>query len=583
VAFSTLFTMLTAVTIDLVARPGSLARGDEAGLIVLGNPVRDLRRWIAPLHRYREVVAIARRNGLVTAGRARSGSGRRSGRGLNAVALRHTLEQAGVVFVKFGQMASTRDDMVPVDLRSELALLQTHVDPTPQEAMQEQLETELGDVLERHFSAFDWHPLGSASIAQAYAATLITGEEVVVKIQRPGIEELVERDSVALLRLASFLERRTPQGRQLRIEQLAGEFTRALRQELDFSLEAREALEIARITGRTAGVRIPQIYDELSTSRVLIQERFNGFSVADSAGIARMGLDAAELADRLVQTMTKHMLTDGHFHADPHPGNVLLLDNGDLGLIDFGATGRIDPPQRTALIEMTIAVLRGDASALREGIEQITVIRPETSEVALERALQRFMTDNLRSGVVNITAFGDLMTLLATFKIDIPAELTTFFRTLALLDGTVRTIHPGYSLIDGMQRLFDPRAAVATGAMSRKDQLLDLVLRDAPRLQRLPARIDRITKLAAQGQLRVKVSLLSTEQDVVVVTRLLNRLLLGIIGSGLGLASAVLVATGSGTSNGPHALPAVLGYLGLSIAAVLILRVVATIVRDGYN
>ena len=281
--------------------------------------------------------------------------------------------------------------------------------------------------------------------------------------------------------------------------------------------------------------------------------------------------------------MTRHMLTDGHFHADPHPGNVLLLEDGDLGLIDFGATGRIDPRQRAALLEMTLAVLRNDAAGLREGIEQITVIRPETNEIALERALRRFMTENLADGgALGAAAFSELMPLLATFRIEVPSELTTFFRALALLDGSVRTIHPGYSLIDGMRRMFDPRAMSATAATSRKDQLVDMLLRDVPRLQRLPAKVDRIATLAARGELRTRVSLLSTEQDVIVLTRLLNRVLLGVIGSVLGLASAILVATSTRTSN-DRELPAVLGYLGLGIAAILILRVIATVVRDGSN
>lgn len=583
VPFSILFTMLTAISLDFMARPGTLARGEDAGLIVVGNPVQDLRRWIEPLARYREVVGIARRNGLVGGARSGRRTVRRAGQGLDPEALRLTLEQAGVVFVKFGQMASTRDDLLPADLRAELARLQAHVEPTPAAAMRDQLEAELGGTVDDHFSHFDWTPLGSASIAQAYAATLTSGEDVVVKIQRPGIEEVVERDCVALLRLANFLDRATPQGRQLRIAQMAEEFTRSLRQELDFSREANQGTEIALATSPDARLRIPEVHFELSTARVLVQERFHGVSIGERGAMDRTGVDPAELADRLVATMTRHMLTDGHFHADPHPGNVLLLDSGDLGLIDFGATGRVDPPQRAALLEMTLAVLRNDAAALREGIEQVTVIRPETSEIALERALRRFMADNITDGdALSVTAFSELMPLLATFNIDVPSELTTFFRALALLDGTVRTIHPGYSLIAGMRRMFDPRAASSAPKTSRRDQLLEVLLRDVPRLQRLPAKVDRIATLAARGELRTRVSLLSTEQDVAVVTRLLNRMLLAVIGSGLGLASAILVAS-SPRSNGQPPLPAVLGYLGLGIAAILVLRVVATVVRDGHN
>ena len=207
---------------------------------MVSNPVNDLRRRIEPLAHYREVIAIAQRNGLVSRSGARGSPGR-AGLTLDGVALSRTLEQSGVMFIKFGQMASSREDLLPADVRSELARLQTQVDPTPPDVIREQIEAELGDPVERHFSEFDWQPLGSASIAQAYAATLTTGERVVVKIQRPGIEEVVARDTAALQRLAAFLERQTPQGRQFHISRMAEEFTTALWRELDFSVEGREA------------------------------------------------------------------------------------------------------------------------------------------------------------------------------------------------------------------------------------------------------------------------------------------------------------------------------------------------------
>ena len=344
----------------------------------------------------------------------------------------------------------------------------------------------------------------------------------------------------------------------------------------------REATSIAAATDPAGGLRIPRVYGELSTPRLLVQERFDGVSVADHEAVARSGIDRAGLADVLVATMTRHMLTDGHFHADPHPGNLLLLESGELGLIDFGATGRLDPLQRSALLEMTLAVMKGDATALRDGLEQITIITPETSDVALERALGRFMADNIvEGGTIGVQAFTDLARLLSTFRIDIPSELTTFSRALALLDGTVRTIEPGYSLVDGMRRLFEPRSFSPSPAQSRRDQLLESLVSEVPRLRRLPGKLDRITTLASRGQLRMRVSLLSTEQDVEVLTRLVNRVLLGVIGSLLGLASAVLVALSTRTGDRPVSVA--LGYVGLSIAAVLILRVVATIVRDGRN
>ncbi len=281
VSFSILFTMMAAVTLDLVAKPGTLARGEEAGLIVLSRPLRDLRRRVEPYARYREVIYIARRNSLIPGLRS---AARKDGSTIPAVALRRTLEQAGVVFVKVGQMASTREDLLPAELREELSHLQSRVDPAPREAMQAQLEAELNGAVDRCFVEFDWDPIGAASIAHAYAARLPTGEPVIVKVQRPGMDQLVDRDSAALLHLARLAERRTPQGRRLHAGDVALEFTRALKRELDFEREAAETAELAAATDPASGVRIPHVYRDLCSARLLVEERLTGAAWPTGSG-----------------------------------------------------------------------------------------------------------------------------------------------------------------------------------------------------------------------------------------------------------------------------------------------------------
>jgi ubiquinone biosynthesis protein len=278
VSLSIVFTMLAAVSLDFLARPGTLARGECAGLLVRPSPIRDLRRRLEPYARYRQIIAIARRNGLALPGVGRR---RTAERVPVDVALRTTLEQCGVVFVKLGQIASTREDLLPHGLRVDLSRLQSAVEPLCREVMQPQLEAELEAPVDRVFAEFDWDPIGSASIAQAYAARLETGDPVVVKVQRPAIEEAVARDTAAMLHLARAVERRTPQGRQLRVAAIAEDFAHNLRQELDFPLEAANAIDLAAATDPAPGVRIPFMHGELLSQRVLVQERFAGVSVAD--------------------------------------------------------------------------------------------------------------------------------------------------------------------------------------------------------------------------------------------------------------------------------------------------------------
>lgn len=279
------------------------------------------------------------------------------------------------------------------------------------------------------------------------------------------------------------------------------------------------------------------------------------------------------------------MLSHGHFHADAHPGNVLLLDDGTLGLIDFGATGRLDARQRTALLEMTLSARRGDSAGLRDAIEQVAIIGSDGSDAALERALARFLSENVGAGrAVTAKALNDLIPLLATFDIRLPSELSVFFRALVLLDGTARTISPGYSLVDGMGRVFEHGMPTAEPGASVQDRLVQGLLAELPRLQRLPSQVDRPASLAGRGELRTRIALFSTEQDARVITTLVNRLVLGLAGALLFIGSTLLLMVSDGSSSSINtSLTRTFGYVGLALAATMLLRVVAAIVREGYN
>ena len=575
-AVTLLLTMLAAVALDLLARPGSLAHGDRAGLVVLPHPLRDLRRHLAPYRRYREIAAIARRNGL---GLGRGQQHRLVDRSLS-VSIRKTLEESGIVFVKLGQMASTRDDLLPPELTSQLRRLQAQVEPAPQEAMLAVLEAELDGPVESFFAEFDWTPIGSASIAQAYAARLTSGESVIVKVQRPDMDELVARDATAVLHMARALHQRTPLGRDLRVLELTEEFVDSLREELDFVGEAASLLDIAEATDAESGVRIPKVHGDLVTRRVLVEERFHGTSVAAPGRLAALGLDGTAVADRLVQAILGQLLY-GHFHADHHPGNVLLLDDGSLGLIDFGSTGRLDPTQRSALMDLMLSVGTGDPAALRDAIEQVAVVGREVPDAELERALARFLSAHLAPGkTVGPEALTEVVALLATFDIRLPRELTMCFRTLAMLESTTRAIEPSYSLVPALRRLLgDTASPTAPGPL--QDQLTEELVRQLPRLRRLPGHLERVASLAARGQLRGRISLFSAADDVRVLMTAVNRLVLTLTGGLLFIGSALLLAVAEG---GPDtSLPEVLGYVGLAAGAVLLLRVVAAVVRDGYE
>jgi ubiquinone biosynthesis protein len=571
-------TMAAAVILDLLARPGSLAFGERAGLVVTPRPIRAIRRRISVLRRYRELVRLCREQGfgpfLSAADRAE--------RTVDApgVRLRRVLEQAGGVYIKLGQIAANRVDLLPPDVCNELAELQNRVPAEPQERIAAVLEEELGAVVDEVFAEFDWEPLAAASIGQTYRARLRSGESVVVKVQRPDIEVMMERDLAALALLANMAQRRTPFGQGVRSGELLAQFAKGLRKELDFRHEADAMSEMAALLGDRSSVRVPAVYRHLSTRRVLVQERFDGVTVSDIGRLDGADVDRHKLADELLRATLDQIIRIGVFHADPHPGNVFVLDGGELGLIDFGAVGRLDPIEQAAIVDVMIALARRDVSLLRDGVERVAEFADKTSPDELERALARLMADHVRPGAsVDPAVFEELVATLSRFGMRLPTDVVLLSRALVTVDGTLRVLVPDLAFIAaaiGLVERKEDQPIVDSRELMREEMLAML-----PHLRRLPDQVDRILTLTGRGELRVR-SILDEDSGRIVRT-LTNRLLLVLAGTAFLATSAWLLAS---TDDGPRiagqtGLFEAFGFGGLLIGAVLVLRVVAAVARDG--
>jgi ubiquinone biosynthesis protein len=570
-------TMSIAVILDLLARPGTLALGERAGLVVTPHPVRAIRRRISVLRRYRELVRLSREQGfgpfLSAADRAERSTD------APGVRLRRVLERAGGVYIKLGQIAATRVDLLPPEVCKELAELQNQVAAEPQQRIAPVLEEDLGKAVDEVFAEFDWEPLAAASIGQTYRARLHTGEAVVVKVQRPDIESLMERDLAALALLANLAQRRTIFGQGIRSGELLAQFAKSLRRELDFRHEADSMTEMAALLRDRSSVRVPVVHRQLSTRRVLVQERFEGTTVADVAR-RNLSVDRAALADQLLRATLDQVMRIGVFHADAHPGNVFVLDGGELGLIDFGAVGRLDPIEQAAIIDVMIAVARRDVALLRDGVERVADITETSSPDELERALARLIAEHVRPGAaVDPAVFDELVATLARFGMRLPADVVLLSRALVTVDGTLRTLVPEMSLVTAAMSLVerkDERALV-----DRKELVRDELVSMLPHLRRLPERVDRILTLTSRGELRMR-SVVDEDSGRILRT-LANRFLLVVAGSSFLVTSAWLLAAaddGPGIA-GDTGLFEAFGYGGLLIGAVLVLRVVAAVARDG--
>jgi ubiquinone biosynthesis protein len=584
--FAIVFTMSATVWMELLAKPGALARA-QSGLVSIPRPLRAMRRSSQRLSRYAQITGIAAKYGFGPAlGLARpqvedavppaAPAARR---------LRLALEECGGMFVKLGQLLSTRADLLPAGVIAELARLQDRVAPAPADAVRALLEAELGRPVEEAFAELDPEPIAAASIGQAYRGRLRSGEAVIVKVQRPGIAEAVDRDLLVLAELARVVEARTAWGADYNVAELAGEFADRLREELDFRQEARNATEIAATLDGGEAIRVPLVHRELSTARVLVMEWLDGVSARELGRIDAMGLDRARLAEALLRWALRQMLVEGRFHADPHPGNVLVLEGGRLGLIDFGATGRLDALQQASMREMLVAVQQRDAGLLREAVLEVATLRRDFDDEQLERALARFMARHLAAGAAPSAAmFNDLLQLFFAFGITLPPEFSTFFRALVTLEGTLTTLSPGYLVIAAAEQIAAEWARARLAPTSLEELARKELGSLALLLRRAPRRLDRIAAIVQRGDLRARVRLFADEQDVRTVTRLLNRVVLAGLGGLVGLLSVMLLGTQGGPPfTGDTSLFQFFGYFGLFCATVLILRVIVAILRDGLN
>jgi ubiquinone biosynthesis protein len=569
---------------------------------------RALRGRIARARRYSQISRIAFRHGLTPflSGRRRAELDTPDGRRELARSVRQALDEGGVTFVKLGQVLSTRPDLLPVEFVEELGQLQDQVAPAGWDQVEQVLAAGLGAPVEEVFARFDQEPLAAASVAQVHAARLRSGEEVVVKVQRPGIRTVVERDLDIIVRLARTLEARTRWARALGTRSLALGFADAVREELDFRIEAGNMAGVAAAAG--GRVRIPVPYQPLSGERVLVMERLDGTPLS-AAGplIADRGLDRDGLARDLLECLLRQVMVSGVFHADPHPGNVLVLADGRperrpgidvaapagppharrassagvLGLLDFGSVGRLDASVRAALQRLLLAMDRGDPLAASDAMLEVMLRPDEVDTERLERALGRFMARYLSPGASpGVRMFSDLFRIVSEHGLSVPPEVAAVFRALATLEGTLAQLAPGLDLVAEARAFAGRQGVEQLDAGAARQLVAEELTTLLPMLRRLPRRVERIAGAAEHGRLSLQVRLFADERDRRHVTGLLHQVLLTILAATAGIMAVLLL----GTAGGPRVTATVslyqlLGYNLLVVCAILALRVLVLIFR----
>lgn len=428
------------------------------------------------------------------------------------VRIRRVIEELGPTYVKAGQLLSTRPDIVPPEVIRELSKLQDEVPPFDFARAQEVVEKELNRPIDTVFQSFARLPIASASIGQVHEAVLKDGREVVVKVQRPGIRETIEVDTYIMNRLAMHLEKMFWWARQYNLVERVEEFSKSIVREMDYTIEGQNADRFRRNFQGDTTVHIPDVLWDFTTRRILIMEYLHGIPIRDKDTLVEKGYDLVAINDAIGNAYVKQILLDGYFHADPHFGNILILENQVIGLLDFGMVGVVDPIMRRNMARYFIALVEQDAESLTDVIYEIAEVDPTTDRDALTREAGRMMAKyaNVHLGRIRLEEIAmELFQIGMKYRIKLPGEFTMMDKTLITLEGLGRHLHPDFDLIEAAQptarmlfrRELDPQKMLASSFKG----LLDL--RDL--LNALPRRLDKITRAVERGEYKSKTEIIN--------------------------------------------------------------------------
>jgi len=424
------------------------------------NTVRDLERLrqiatVLAVHGFGEVVE---RTGLSTLIPGRKGGD--AGRMPAGIRIRKVLEDLGPSFVKLGQIMSTRPDLIPEDIVSELKKLQDEVPPEPFSAIREQVERELGCTLSEVYESFEEPPLASASIAQVHRARLREGDEaieVVVKVQRPQVQALMARDLDLLYWLAKAVVRSMPESHLYRPLNLVEEFDRSVAAELDFSLEADNHERFAENFQNNPHARFPKVHRRASAKRVLTLEYLEGHKIYAAL---RAGVSGELIAKRSVEIIIQQIFEDGFFHADPHPGNIIIMgapDDPVIGMVDVGMVGRLSPKMRDRTIDLMLAAVREDYGGIADALYAIG--RPthkvdrDVYDAEVATLAQRYLGKRLKEIELG-PLIRDLIMGSRKFGVEIPSEFLMLGKSLMTVEGVGKEIYPDLDLLEEVRPYF---------------------------------------------------------------------------------------------------------------------------------
>jgi ubiquinone biosynthesis protein len=543
---------------------------------------------ISNLSRLKDIVVVFARHGFEDVVRMLDLPGKRLTRRIvdpdpqlsSFARLRLALEELGPTFVKFGQIMSLRAELLPAPLIDELGKLQDEVPPEDIDGIRQVIESSLGRPLKEVFIIFDEQPVAAASLSQVHRAVLRDGRiPLALKVQRPGIRGKIETDLSILLHAANILHERSAALRMYDLPRLMQSVSQTLQRELDFSREARH-MQIARnLMQGLSGVHVPRVYSDLSRERLLVMEYVQGQKLKE---IDRGNLANAEtLAKNAIKAAVKQVLVDGFFHADPHPGNLLISADGQtLSLLDWGMIGRLTRQDRLELLNLMEAISERDALSLTDTLLAITPSKGDVDRRELERDLLNLMDYHVTQSLDQLHLdrfFMDVMEIVRKHRLSIPSNHFLTLKSLITAEGTALILYPQLDVIGEVE----PHIRRVTALHFRPDalwrQMRRLIFEIAASPTRLPRQIGEIIRKLEHGDLRLRFEHHNLADLITILDKTFSRLTMGIIAAAMSIGSSFIITTGI-----PPLIMGypVLGLVGYLISALLGLWIVFDILRS---
>ncbi len=499
-----------------------------------------------------------------------------------ALRLRLALEELGPTFIKFGQILSTRHDLVPKEYIEELEKLQDNVPPFEFSEAKNVIEREFEEKIEDIFRTFNPEQIAAASIGQVYRATLYQGEEVAVKVMRPGIETIIETDIAILMGMARFAEKHLRESKFYNPVGFVDEFSRIIKHEIDYTHEAQNAERFYSNFQESATVKIPRMYWEYSTKHVLCQEFSEGIRISDLKKLEAAGLDKKKISTDLANAYLKMIFEDGFYHADPHPGNIFVSPEGKIIFLDFGMAGHIDPALRESLTNLIISIQFNDIDVLIEALSELGLIKDAGSEkpilkIKLEELLNKYYS--LSSKFIDPTAFlRDLIEIFAGTKGKIPTNLMLLSKTLVIRDEISRKLDPDHNFGEMtrpyVKQMIEERTKASHIIKSAQRTVMDLV----NLMKYFPRKINHLLTKAEKGTLKLELEHVGLDGLVEELDVMSNRLSFSMIIAALIVGSSLIIQTRMSPSL--FGVP-LLGIIGFFIAGFLGIGLLISIIRSG--